>query len=123
MRDAITQAGLPPDCKHHGLHKAAGRMLAEARATSKMIMAVLGHMTPAAKRQSKLGLPSKPQSSSRHIGNPGNSRALRGTLNINCKLFEPPTKTLVIAKKKSNSAQIVRASSRPTTYAGISDEA
>jgi hypothetical protein len=41
----ITQAGLPLDCKHHGLHKAAGRMLAEARATSKMIMAVLGHMT------------------------------------------------------------------------------
>ena len=45
MRDAISQAGLPLDCKPHGLRKAAGRMLAEAGATAKMIMAVLGHTT------------------------------------------------------------------------------
>lgn len=45
MRDAITQAGLPLDCKPHGLRKAAGRLLAEAGATAKMIMAILGHTT------------------------------------------------------------------------------
>lgn len=45
MRDAITEAGLPLDAKPHGLRKAAGRMLAEAGATAKMIMAVLGHAT------------------------------------------------------------------------------
>jgi integrase len=45
MRDAISEAGLPLDCKPHGLRKAAGRLLAEAGATSKMIMAILGHTT------------------------------------------------------------------------------
>lgn len=45
MRDAISKAGLPLECKPHGLRKAAGRMLAEAGATAKMIMAVLGHTT------------------------------------------------------------------------------
>lgn len=45
MRDAITAAGLPLSCKPHGLRKAAGRMLAEAGATAKQIMAVLGHAT------------------------------------------------------------------------------
>ena len=45
MRDAITAAGLPLDCKPRGLRKAAGRLLAEAGATAKMIMAVLGHTT------------------------------------------------------------------------------
>src|SRR3954468_10798304 len=45
MRDAISAAGLPLDCKPHGLRKAAGRMLAEAGATAKMIMSILGHTT------------------------------------------------------------------------------
>jgi hypothetical protein len=36
---------LPLDAKPHGLRKAAGRMLAEAGATAKMIMSVLGHAT------------------------------------------------------------------------------
>ena len=45
MRDAISGAGLPLDCKPHGLCKAAGRLLAEAGATAKMIMAILGHTT------------------------------------------------------------------------------
>jgi integrase len=45
MRDAITSAGLPLECQPHGLRKAAGRRLAEAGATGKMIMAVLGHTT------------------------------------------------------------------------------
>ncbi len=45
MRDAITTAGLPLDCKPHGLRKAAGRMLAEAGATAKMVMSILGHTT------------------------------------------------------------------------------
>lgn len=41
----LARAGLPLDCKPHGLRKAAGRLLAEAGATSKMIMAILGHTT------------------------------------------------------------------------------
>lgn len=45
MRDAITEAGLPLECKPHGLRKAAGRMLAEAGATAKEIMSILGHTT------------------------------------------------------------------------------
>jgi enterobacteria phage integrase len=45
MRDAIEKAGLPLDCQPHGLRKAAGRRLAEAGATAKMIMAILGHTT------------------------------------------------------------------------------
>ncbi|MGE3652218.1 MAG: tyrosine-type recombinase/integrase, partial [Reyranellaceae bacterium] len=43
MRDAITAAGLPLDCQPHGLRKAAGRRLAEAGATTKELMAWLGH--------------------------------------------------------------------------------
>lgn len=45
MRDAITKAGLPAECQPHGLRKATGRRLAEAGATAKMIMAILGHTT------------------------------------------------------------------------------
>jgi integrase len=45
MRDAITDAGLPLDCQPHGLRKATGRRLAEAGATAKMIMSILGHTT------------------------------------------------------------------------------
>jgi hypothetical protein len=45
MRDAISDAGLSLDCQPHGLHKATGRRLAEAGATAKMIMPVLGHAT------------------------------------------------------------------------------
>ena len=45
MRDAITKAGLPLDCKPHGLRKAAGRRLAEAGCTANEIMSVLGHKT------------------------------------------------------------------------------
>ncbi len=45
LRDAIRAAGLPDECQPHGLRKAAGRRLAEAGATSKEIMAVLGHKT------------------------------------------------------------------------------
>lgn len=43
MRDAIAAAGLPLECQPHGLRKATGRRLAEAGASAKMIMAVLGH--------------------------------------------------------------------------------
>jgi len=45
MRDAITAARLPLDCQPHGLRKAAGRRLAEAGASTRQIMAVLGHKT------------------------------------------------------------------------------
>jgi integrase len=45
MRNAITNAGLPLDCQPHGLRKATGRRLAEAGATAKMIMSILGHTT------------------------------------------------------------------------------
>jgi integrase len=45
MRDAITAAALPLDCRPHGLRKAAGRRLAEAGCTVHEIMAVLGHKT------------------------------------------------------------------------------
>jgi integrase len=45
MRDAITRAGLSIDCQPHGLRKATGRRLAEAGATAKMIMSILGHTT------------------------------------------------------------------------------
>jgi enterobacteria phage integrase len=45
MRDAIREAGLPLDCQPHGLRKATGRRLAEAGATAKMIMSILGHTT------------------------------------------------------------------------------
>jgi integrase len=45
LRDAIEAAGLPLDCKPHGLRKAAGRRLAEAGCTAHEIMSVLGHKT------------------------------------------------------------------------------
>ncbi|XUM25093.1 tyrosine-type recombinase/integrase (plasmid) [Bradyrhizobium oligotrophicum S58] len=45
MRDAMTAAGLPLDCKPHGLRKTLGRLLADAGATAHDIMAALGHMT------------------------------------------------------------------------------
>ena len=45
MRGAITEAGLPLSCQPHGLRKATGRRLAEAGATAKMIMSILGHTT------------------------------------------------------------------------------
>lgn len=45
MRDAIKEAGLADDCTPHGLRKAAGRRLAEAGATARQIMAILGHTT------------------------------------------------------------------------------
>ncbi len=45
LRKAITAAGLPMDCKPHGLRKAAGRLLAEAGCTTHQIMAVLGHIS------------------------------------------------------------------------------
>lgn len=45
MRHAIATAGLPLACQPHGLRKATGRRLAEAGATAKMIMAILGHTT------------------------------------------------------------------------------
>jgi site-specific recombinase XerD len=45
MRDAISEARLPLECQPHGLRKATGRRLAEAGATAKMIMSILGHTT------------------------------------------------------------------------------
>lgn len=45
MALAIDAAGLPPECRLHGLRKSAGRCLAEAGATTRMIMAILGHKT------------------------------------------------------------------------------
>ncbi len=42
LRDSHRAAGLPEDCVTHGLRKAAGRLLAEAGASTKQIMAVLG---------------------------------------------------------------------------------
>ncbi|MGY4618568.1 integrase [Bradyrhizobium sp. USDA 4472] len=45
MRDAITGAGLPHDCRPHGLRKTFGRLLADAGATAHEIMAALGHLT------------------------------------------------------------------------------
>jgi enterobacteria phage integrase len=45
MRDAISDASLSLDCQPHGLRKATGRRLAEAGATAKMIMSILGHTT------------------------------------------------------------------------------
>lgn len=45
MADAIGAAGLPDACRLHGLRKSAGRCLAEAGATTRQIMAVLGHKT------------------------------------------------------------------------------
>jgi integrase len=45
MRDAIRRAGLPLDCKPHGLRKTLGRLLADAGASTHDIMAALGHTT------------------------------------------------------------------------------
>lgn len=45
MSDAIGEAGLPARCVLHGLRKAAARRLAEAGATTRQIMAVLGWST------------------------------------------------------------------------------
>jgi enterobacteria phage integrase len=43
MRDAMTAAGLPLDCKPHGLRKSLGRDMADADASAHDIMAALGH--------------------------------------------------------------------------------
>lgn len=45
MRGAMTEAGLPLDCRPHGLRKTFGRLLADAGATAHDIMAALGHLT------------------------------------------------------------------------------
>jgi integrase len=45
MRDAMNRAGLPLDCKPHGLRKTLGRLLADAGASAHDIMAALGHTT------------------------------------------------------------------------------
>ena len=45
VRDALRAAGLPPDCKPHGLRKANQRLLAEAGATTKQMQAISGHKT------------------------------------------------------------------------------
>jgi len=45
MRDAMTAAGLPLDCKPHGLRKTLGRRLADADVSAHDIMAALGHTT------------------------------------------------------------------------------
>jgi enterobacteria phage integrase len=45
MRGAMTAAGLPLDCKPHGLRKTLGRLLADASASAHEIMAALGHLT------------------------------------------------------------------------------
>jgi integrase len=45
MRDAIKQAGLPMDCKPHGLRKTLGRRLADAGVSAHDIMAALVHTT------------------------------------------------------------------------------
>jgi integrase len=45
MRDAMRAAGLPLDCKPHGLRKTLGRRLADAGVSTHDIMAALGHTT------------------------------------------------------------------------------
>jgi len=40
MRDAMTEAGPPLDCRPHGLRKASYRLLADVGATAHEIMAV-----------------------------------------------------------------------------------
>ena len=45
VRDAMTAAGLPLDCKPHGLRKNLGKRMADAGCTAHEIMAVLGHTT------------------------------------------------------------------------------
>jgi integrase len=39
------EAGLPPDCRPHGLRKTFGRLLADAGATAHETMAALSHLT------------------------------------------------------------------------------
>ena len=43
FRDWCRQAGLPDECKLHGLRKTLGKMLAESGATTRQIMDTLGH--------------------------------------------------------------------------------
>lgn len=45
IQDAADKAGLPPECKAHGLRKALMRRMAEAGKTVKQIAAVSGHKT------------------------------------------------------------------------------
>jgi integrase len=45
VSDAIRSAGLPTECKAHGLRKAAARRLAEAGCSAKQIQAITGHKT------------------------------------------------------------------------------
>jgi enterobacteria phage integrase len=45
MRDAMKKAGLPLDCKPHGLRKTLGRRLADAGVSAHDITATLGHTT------------------------------------------------------------------------------
>jgi len=45
ISDAIRKAGLPVECKAHGLRKAAARRLAEAGCSAKQIAAITGHRT------------------------------------------------------------------------------
>jgi integrase len=45
MRDAMTAAGLPLDCRPHGLRKTLGRRLADADVSVHDIQATLGHTT------------------------------------------------------------------------------
>lgn len=47
MSAAIQKAGLPAQCKAHGLRKAAARRLADVGCSTKEIMAVTGHKTVA----------------------------------------------------------------------------
>jgi hypothetical protein len=62
MRDAIAQAGVPLDCKHHGLHKAADRMPAEASPRSWLCLphATFAEADRYCGEAEQLGLPSKP---------------------------------------------------------------
>jgi integrase len=45
MRHAISEAGLPLDCKPHGLRKTLGGRMADAGCSAHEIMAALGHTT------------------------------------------------------------------------------
>jgi integrase len=45
MRDAIRDAGLPLECKPHGLRKTLGRRMADAGCSAHEIMAALDHTT------------------------------------------------------------------------------
>lgn len=43
MQDWTAQAGIQPGCTLHGLRKTLGKLLAESGATTRQIMAILGH--------------------------------------------------------------------------------